>query len=118
MAPVLVATAYTVSPAPKKVTPGTAVTAPSTAPPCRQSAHTVPPRAGVKVGVRGFCCMSRFDVFSGLQAEQVEGLQAGVVPAEVAAGCGVVRQAGAVQDADDGAGDGGEQPGGAPGPQP
>src|SRR5208282_2962229 len=31
---------------------------------------------------------------------------------------GVVGQAGAVQDADDGAGDGGEQPGGVPGPQP
>src|SRR5216683_2301597 len=76
------------------------------------------PRAGVKVGGRGFCCMSRFDVFSGLQAEQVEGLQAGAVPGEVAAGCGVVRQAGTVQDTDDSAGNGGEQPGGAAGPQP
>src|SRR5216684_4639642 len=75
-------------------------------------------RAGVKVGGRGFCCMSRFDVFSGLQAEQVEGLQAGAVPGEVAAGCGVVRQAGTVQDTDDSAGNGGEQPGGAAGPQP
>jgi hypothetical protein len=62
--------------------------------------------------------MSRFDVFSGLQAEQVEGLQAGAVPGEVAAGCGVVRQAGTVQDTDDSACNGGEQPGGAAGPQP
>jgi len=62
--------------------------------------------------------MSRFDVFSGLQAEQAEGLQSGAVPGEVAAGCGVVGQAGAVEDADGGAGDGGEQPGRVPGPQP
>ena len=62
--------------------------------------------------------MSRFDVFSGLQAEEAEGSQAGAVPAEVAAGCGVAGQVGAVQDADDGAGDGGEQPGGVVGPQP
>ena len=46
--------------------------------------------------------MSRFDVFSGLQAEEAESLQAGAVPGEVAAGCGVVGQAGAVQDADGG----------------
>src|ERR1035441_6379428 len=62
----------------------------------------LPPRAWVKVGGRGFCCMSRFDVFPGLQAEEAESSQAGTVPAEVAAGCGVVGQAGAVQDADDG----------------
>src|ERR1019366_5030232 len=39
-------------------------------------------RAWVKVGGRGFCCMSRFDVFPGLQAEEAESSQAGTVPAE------------------------------------
>src|ERR1035437_6990102 len=53
-------------------------------------------RAWVKVGGRGFCCMSRFDVFPGLQAEEAESSQAGTVPAAVAAGCGGGGQAGAV----------------------
>src|SRR5712691_4026483 len=53
-----------------------------------------------------------------LQAEQGEGAQAGAVPAEVAAGGGVVGVAGAVEDAGDGVADGGEQAGGLPGTQP
>src|ERR1019366_5801763 len=85
---------------------------------CASTTSWNPGRAWVKVGGRGFCCMSRFDVFPGLQAEEAESSQAGTVPAEVAAGCGVVGQAGAGQDADDGAGDGGEQPGGVAGPEP
>jgi len=62
--------------------------------------------------------MSRFDVFPGLQAEEAESLQAGTVPSEGAAGCGVVGVPGAVEDADGEAGDGGEQPGGVAGPEP
>ena len=66
--------------------------------------------------------MSRFGVVSGgglvLQAEQGEGLQAGAVPAEVAARCGVVGVSGAVEDAGDGVADRREQAGGLPGTQP
>ena len=54
----------------------------------------------------------------GLQAEEGEGLEAGAVPAQVAAGGGVVGVACAVEDADDDVGDRGEQPGGVPGAQP
>jgi len=59
-----------------------------------------------------------FVSFAGLQAEEGEGLEAGAVPAQVAARSGVVVVSGAVQDAGDGVGDGGEQPGGLPGAQP
>src|SRR5260370_39623205 len=62
-------------------------------------------RAGSLLQVTVWC-------LSWLQAEQGEGLHAGAVPAEFAAGSGVVRPAVAVQDADDGAGDGGAQAGG------
>ena len=54
----------------------------------------------------------------GLQAEEGEGLEAGAVPAQVAAGGGVVGVACAVEDADDDVGDRGEQPGGVSGAQP
>lgn len=56
--------------------------------------------------------------FAGLQAEEGEGLEAGAVPAQVAARGGVVVVSGAVEDAGDGVGDRGEQPGGLPGAQP
>src|ERR1035437_1643215 len=69
--------------------------------------HAQRGRAWVKVGGRGFCCMSRFDVFPGLQAEEAESSQAGTVPAEVAAGWGGGGGGGAGGGAGGGGGGGG-----------
>jgi len=52
-----------------------------------------------------------------LQAEKGQGLESGAVPGAVAAGSGMVGVAGAVEDADGGVGDGGEQPPGSAGSQ-
>jgi hypothetical protein len=52
------------------------------------------------------------------EAEERESPGAGAVPGEFAAGGGVVGDPGAVEDADDGAADRGEQAGGMPGAQP
>ena len=78
-------------------------------------------RAGVKVGIRDLGGWSRFGVFScvtRLESNELKCLQAGAVPAEVAAGGGLAGQAGAVENADGGVADRGEQPPGVPGAEP